>query len=110
MDPIDALAARLSALPLWNNGLSPKIDLPESAHLDEVVAAAFGKISFDHGPAKRHRIVSSKQVTIGAEPGRYWAAIVDTDLGPMIALVRYEGPAVGWWSRVYPGLDAGTWP
>lgn len=89
-------------MPLWQNGLSPQLELPASATPAEVVAAMFRKISFDPGPVKSHRVVESRTVRIGADPEAFTAVLLDTDQGPMVALLRHESARVGWWTRVYP--------
>jgi hypothetical protein len=47
--------------------------------------------------------LETRQVRIpGSLPDVYTAVIVDTDLGKKIVLMKYEGAALGWWSRVFP--------
>jgi len=98
-DAIDRLAKRLAAEPMWENGMFPRIALPETSTIDELVPAAFGRVSFDHGRARRRTIVASRSVRVGEES--YVAAIVDTDVGRKVLLARWRGPQVGWWTRVF---------
>lgn len=100
VDPVDRLVAELSASPMWNNGGFPKIDLPASTPIADVVATVFKNVSFDKGPVTSHRVVSTKSVTIGREPSPHTAVVVETNQGPKIVLLQH-GPS-GWWSRVYP--------
>jgi hypothetical protein len=37
----------------------------------------------------------------GGRTDRYTAALVDTDFGVKIVLIKYAGPTLGWWSHVY---------
>jgi hypothetical protein len=106
VDPIDRLAARLASTPLWNNGLSPQIDLPPTAATDEVVAAVFERVSFDQGRATRHETLRTKPVSIGGDPREYVAVLVETNFGRKIVLLRYEGQSIGWWSRVFDEAEA----
>ncbi len=103
VDPVDGLVAELSASPMWNNGGFPKIDLPASTPIADVVATVFKNVSFDKGRVTSHRVVSTKSVTIGREPSPHTAVVVETNQGPKIVLLQH-GPS-GWWSRVYPIKD-----
>jgi hypothetical protein len=94
-DPIGRLVARLSADPMWQNGISPVIDLPPTAPTEQVVSKVFG-------PEKRHKTVKEREVHVpGGTPDRYTAALVETDLGEKVVLLQHQGRGVGWWSRVY---------
>lgn len=86
---------------MWNNGTFPRIELPRTATTSEVVAAVLKKVSFDSGPAKTHRIVGTRSVTISPDPMPYDAVLLETDQGRKIMLLRYDSEAVGWWSRVF---------
>lgn len=100
--PIERLAARLSADPLWQNGIAPIIALPQTASTEQVVSKVFEMISFDQGKVTKHRILEAKRVRIkGGLPDHYTAALIETNLGEKIVLFRHEGGAIGWWSRVY---------
>ena len=98
-DSIDHLVARLSANPLWQNGRSPAIDLPEHASAEQVVAKVFEMISFDKGKVTKHRIVKVRRVEIQRSP--YTAALVETELGEKVVLFGFVGGRLGWWSRVF---------
>lgn len=86
---------------MWNNGGFPKIDLPAFASNEDVIGAAFAGISFDEGKVTKYAIVDARRVRIGEDDRAYTAAIVDTNLGRKVVLLRYEGADVGWWSRVF---------
>ena len=100
--PFDRLAAQLSSSPLWQNGISPIIALPQTASTEQVVSKVFETISFDQGKVTQHRVLEVRQVRIkGSLPDQYTAALVETNLGEKIVLLRHEGGPMGWWSRVY---------
>jgi hypothetical protein len=100
-DAIGVLVAKLSASPLWTNGLSPTLPLPKTASVEAVLAEMFQHVSFDPGPVTSHRILVTRRVHIGSEPEPYTAVLVDTNLGRKIVLLRYDGEELGWWSRVF---------
>ena len=100
-DAIDALVARLSEQPLWTNGLSPEVELDATDPIEEVLKQVFAAISFDQGRVTSHRVMETRRVSIGAEAAPYTAVLLETNLGRKIALLRHEGAAVGWWSRVF---------
>ena len=118
VDPIDELVTRLSASPLWQNGIYPRLDLPKTASIDDVIARVFQLTGFDEGHVKEHRILETRVVSIRpvdrpalvdprfervrSDPDMYTAVLVDTDLGKKVLLLKYEGTATGWWSRVFP--------
>ena len=106
-DPVDRLVAKLSSSHgLWRNGGSPIPGLPATASTDQVVSRVFQMTGFVRGHVTTHRILTVRKVRIpGDLPDIYTAVVTDTDLGRKIVLLRYEGPAAGWWSRVY---DADT--
>lgn len=101
VDAIERLVARLSRQPLWANGAFPKVALPASAATAEVVAQVLARVSFDRGRVRKHRVVSERQVRIGDEVEPYTAVLTETDQGELIVLLRHQGDAVGWWSRVF---------
>ncbi|MGA2867154.1 MAG: hypothetical protein ABSF95_21975 [Verrucomicrobiota bacterium] len=109
-DPIQRLVARLSSSHgLWQNGLFPKLDLPATASTEQVVSRVFQMSGFDKGHVTTHRILETRQVRIpGSLPDIYTAVLVDTDLGKKIVLLKHEGPAAGWWSRVYDAETSGS--
>lgn len=115
-DPIATLAERLSASPLWRNGHFADVKLPATASTDEVIAGMFEKLSLQEGQVSRFRVLETRLVripenvpytnvpttrTTQALHYTYIAALVRTDYGDKIVLMKYEGPRVGWWSRVY---------
>lgn len=115
-DPITTLVERLSASHVWKNGMYPNLGLPGTASTDEVIARVFEMTSFQEGPAKRYRILETSLVqipeslpypTIAAEktsknlPYTYIAALVRTEFGEKIVLLKYRDLPTGWWSRVY---------
>jgi len=101
-DPIDSLVSRLSSNPMWINGISPVISLPNSAESSAVIAECFKMTGFDEGHVKHYKILEIKKVTIrGPFPDDYFAALVGTDLGEKIVLFQYNNSPTGWWTRVY---------
>jgi hypothetical protein len=102
-DPVDQLVTKLSSSHgLWRNGISPILGLPATASNEQVVWRVFQMTGFDRGHVTRHRILKVREVRIpGSVPDNYTAVVVDTDFGRKIVLMKYEGPAAGWWSRVY---------
>jgi hypothetical protein len=115
-DPITTLVERLSASPLWGNGRFPTLGLPATASTDEVIARIFEKTGFAEGQVTHYRILETRLVQIPDDsaypnsgagriakrlPYTYMAALVRTDLGDKIVLLKYEDPPTGWWSRVY---------
>jgi hypothetical protein len=98
-DPIPELVARLSATGgLWTNGIFRTIDLPATAPIPQVLALALEYNRYDKRVVTAHRIIETREVRIGVERD-YTAALVDTDLGRKIVLLRHVPN--GWWSRVY---------
>jgi hypothetical protein len=102
-DSIENLVARLSSsYGLWQNGITPNLDLPSTASIEQVVARVFQMTGFDKGHVATHQILKKQQVRIsGSLPDVYTAVLVDTNFGRKIVLLKYEGPTLGWWSRVY---------
>ena len=103
-DPIDQLVSRLSTPPqshLWQNGLFPIIKLPATASTDEVLAKVLER------QVASHKILKIRQVHIpGSLPDLYTAVFVQTSAGEKIVLLKYEGEAVGWWSRIYDSKES----
>jgi hypothetical protein len=108
-DPITTLVEKISASRgLWLNGSYPILGLPASASADEVLARMFEMTSFAEGRVKQYRILETRLVQIsGSPPNTCIAALVRTELGDKIVLLRYEGTPMGWWSRVYDPGSAG---
>jgi hypothetical protein len=78
------------------------IDLPEIAAPEEVLRTALEKLGFDSGKVRQYKPLETRRVNIrGSLPNSYTAMLVDTDLGQKVVLIKYAGPTVGWWSRVY---------
>ncbi len=103
-DEIDRLVVQLSrSYGLWQNGLSPIIHLPRDAPVEQVLSRVFKMTGFDAGHVKNYRVLKTRKVRItGSVPDVYTAALVDTDLGRKIVLLRpYQNPTDGWWTRVY---------
>jgi len=107
-DAIERLVARLSASRgLWLNGVTPRIDLPATAPVADVVAQLFQKSAPAVGAVTRHDIIESRQVRIPTHPAdigpdaTYTAVLVDTNLGRRVVLMQYGPPSGGWWSRSY---------
>jgi len=102
-DPVDRLVTRLSSSHgLWRNGEFPSLGLPASASTEQLVSRVFQMTGFERGQVTTHRILKVRKVRIpGDLPDIYTAVVTDTDLGRKIVLFKYEGPATGWWSRVY---------
>jgi hypothetical protein len=88
---------RLSASPFWSNGLSPKVDLPPTASVDDVIAGVFERTSLDRGRVTSYVIVETRRVSIVGAFQEFHAVLLDTNLGRQIALLQYQGPSVGWW-------------
>ena len=101
-DPIARLVEGLAASHLWRNGMYPKLELPATASTDQLIARVFEMTGFDEGHVTQYRILETREVQIrGSLPDMYTAALVHTDLGNKVVLLKYAGAAAGWWSRVY---------
>jgi len=103
-DPVDRLVADLSATHgLWINGAVPIIQLPEIASTEQVLERVFEMTGFERGRVKTYKVSKIRQVQIPVRSPlsvSYMAALVRTDLGEKIVLLRYGGD-FRWWSRVY---------
>jgi hypothetical protein len=105
-DPITTLVEKISASHgLWLNGIYPILGLPATASTDEVIARMFEMTSFAEGRVKQYRILETRLVQVSGDT--YIAALVRTELGDKIVLLRYAGTPMGWWSRVYDPRSAG---
>ena len=101
-DPIDSLVTRLSSNPMWINGITPLVSLPETTESRAIIAECFKMTGFDEGHVKRYKILEIKKVKIdGPLPDDYIAALVETDLGEKIVLFQHSNTSIGWWTRVY---------
>jgi hypothetical protein len=97
---VDNLVTILSSNPLWQNGVSPTIDLPPTASTEQVIAKYFESVSFDEGKVSSTNILEIRNVQIrGSLPDSYTAVRVSTNLGEKIVLLQYSGKM--WWSKVY---------
>jgi hypothetical protein len=103
-DPIDQLVTRLSTPPqsgLWQNGLFPIIKLPATASTNEVLAKVLER------QVDSYKVLKIRQVHIpGNLPDLYTAVLIQTSAGEKIVLFKYEGEAVGWWSRIYDAKES----
>jgi hypothetical protein len=107
-DPIARLVERLSASHVWRNGMYPELGLPATASTDKVIARVFELTSFEEGRAKQYRILETRLVQISEfRPGTYIAALVRTEFGDKIVLLKYERQPMRWWSRVYDSRPSG---
>jgi hypothetical protein len=102
-DPIARLVDRLSASHgLWQNGLFPSLGLTASASNEEILSRIFELYVCAEGRVFEHGIVEVRQIRIPGElPDLYTALLVETNLGRKIVILKFNGPVVDWWSRVY---------
>ncbi len=102
-DPIAELVARLSATHgLWHNGMFLPVQLPADASNERVLSRLFELSAFDAGRVSSHHLLEARQIEIPGEvQGRYTALLVQTNLGRKIVILKFIGPEVGWWSRIY---------
>ncbi|MDB6037127.1 MAG: hypothetical protein JWM99_968 [Verrucomicrobiales bacterium] len=103
IDPMDRVLTELSDLHgTWATGSFPHLHLAANATTDQVVSSVFQSTPLDLGPVTEHRILEVRHLVLrGDRSGVYTAALVDTDFGVKIVLMKYAGPTVGWWSHVY---------
>jgi len=103
-DPIEQLVAELSATHgMWENGDFPVLDLPQTASPEDVIKKRFS-MGLLIREAAHYQILKIRQIHIPiAEIGSdlYTAVVVRLDSGDKIVLIKYCGPKIGWWSRVY---------
>jgi hypothetical protein len=110
-DPIDRLVADLSATHgMWRNGIFPALNLPLTATPEEVIKKRFDQ-DVAGGLFTSYKILRIRSVPIAttgyigalADPpaDSVWctAALVETDSGKKILLMKYTGEQ--WWTRVY---------
>ena len=101
-DAIQALVDRLSADSAgeWTKSLHPRLDLPPSATVEEVIDRMFQVASLEGGRVTEFRVLELRGVAIGSQPAeRYNAARVYTNVGEKIVLFRREQE--DWWTRIY---------
>jgi hypothetical protein len=105
-DDIDELVTRLSANHgMWINGTYPALELPKATSTNEVIGKVFQMISFDDGRVTKYKVLAERHVQIPPMQEIYTAISIQSNIGPMVALVRYDGH--DWWSRVF---DHKHWP
>jgi hypothetical protein len=100
----------------------PILGLPATASTDEVIARVFEMTSFAEGRVEQYRSLETRLVQISESlpyaniaavripeslPYTYFAALVRTEFGDKIVLLKYEGTRMGWWSRVYDSRPSG---
>lgn len=100
LDPIERLVTRLSASPLWGNGIYVPLKLPESASKEELVAAAFAVTALDLRGDWRVGEARPVHFEHTPESETHTAVLVETRLGQKIVLLQYQS-ASGWWNRVF---------
>jgi hypothetical protein len=100
-DPIDQLVSHLSSDGAWMNGFFPKIDLPPTASAEQVVMIVLEKDELNIGRVTGHKILEVRPVHFRGLTIVYTAALVQTNVGKKIVFFAFQGPKVGWWSRVY---------
>lgn len=97
---IDGLVERFDGnFGLWLNGLTPTVELPETASAQAVLEEMFKLISFDNGPVTEFEVLEERTVRIDADA--YTALRINSNQGPKIVLIRYR--TSDWWTRVYTG-------
>jgi type IV pilus biogenesis protein CpaD/CtpE len=100
-DPIDRLVADYSASHgMWVNGTYPILDMPQTASPEQVIKKRF-EMGLPRGQVANYKILKIRQIhiptgQIGSD--LYTAALVQTDSGEKIVLLKYDGR--DWWSRV----------
>jgi len=104
-DQIDSLVTNLPDG--WDGGMTPIINQPETASIDQLLPKAFHCWLLEDSIAD-YKVIMSRQVSIprarfpGAYTDSYTAALVQMRHGEKIVLFRYEAFSKGWWSRVFP--------
>ena len=100
MSPIESLTRSLNQTGgMWINGLSPSLDLPQTATGDEVLL----RIIAENRLGANIRTLELRKdwpIQVAASGGDHFtAALVETNSGKRIILFRWEGNT--WWSRVF---------
>jgi predicted Ser/Thr protein kinase len=100
MSPIESLTRSLNQTGgMWINGLSPSLDLPQTATGDEVLL----RIIAENRLGTNVRTLELRKdwpIQVAASGGDHFtAALVETNSGKRIILFRWEGNT--WWSRVF---------
>jgi hypothetical protein len=100
MNPIESLTRSLNETGgMWINGVSPLLDLPQTATGDEVLLKiiAVNRLGTN---VRSLELRKDWPIQVAASGGdRFTAALVETDSGKRIILFRWEGNT--WWSRVF---------
>ena len=99
-DEIDSLVARLSPYS-WDNGpWQPPLGLPRSASTKELLDACFpSTVWWDTAHVHRYELIRERAVHVEPRAHEYIAALVATDKGRKIVMLRYEPE--GWWFRTF---------
>jgi hypothetical protein len=87
---------------MWSNGGFAAIDLPGNAPVEDVVAKVWEVVGFREGHVSKWKIQKVRRVHVGDGGSEYVAAIVDTNYGRQVVLLRpLDGKPKGWWQRVF---------
>jgi hypothetical protein len=96
---IDRLAVRLEKDPLWENGLYPKVELSETATPIEVIRERFRIMADEKTRFIEFHVEEARSVSIRSVS--YTVVRVRTKVGEKIAVLKYCGGKVGWWTRIF---------
>jgi hypothetical protein len=101
-DAIDSFVAALSADGwMWENGIDAT-RATQATTPEEVISETLRMAKFEAGLITSYQILKKREVHI---PDTYTAALVDTNLGRMIVLMRYtkgnDSVPGHWWRRIY---------
>ncbi|MDF7809676.1 hypothetical protein P4E94_19715 [Pontiellaceae bacterium B12219] len=99
-DPIDDLVTKLNSdkFGLWVNGISPILDLPQTAPTNSIIKKATQMVGFDKGRIESYKVIEIRKVELKAKP-KCSAVLIQTNLGEKILLFNFEGN--DWWTRFY---------
>ncbi|HTR43382.1 MAG TPA: discoidin domain-containing protein [Pseudomonadales bacterium] len=101
LDAIDSMIAAFSKYgDLWMNGIDA-FDGSQAGSPEEVISETFRKAKFQNGLMTSYRILDVRKVRMDELDGDYTAALVDTNLGQMIVLMRKSATPGQWWRRIY---------
>jgi hypothetical protein len=107
-DLIDRLVAGLARSPMWDNGGFSAIALPANARVEDLIAKVWEVVGFREGHVSKWKTRVVRRVHVREGGPEYVAAIVDTNYGRQVVLLRLlEGKPGGWWQRVY---SEDEWP
>jgi hypothetical protein len=108
LDAIGKVEAFIKDSPVWTNGLSPEIHLPPSAKPGEVMDAYFKIASFDEGKVTSFEILATRTIaTSSTQDDPYTAVSFTCDQGDWVMVMRHEGGAIGWWTKVFDPEELG---